>query len=97
MVTALDAPGEPDGPDRFLDFRAKEGDLVDLAPLLDGFGFTADRADRFVRFVRDEAEGAVAIQVDLAGLGGVPGWSTVLFVDGTLDERLVAGRTLLEA
>lgn len=97
VVTALDAPGAADGPDRFLDFRAKEGDLVDLAPLLDGSSFTADRADRFVRFVRDEAEGAVAIQVDLAGLGGVPGWSTVLFVGGTLDERLVAGRTLLEA
>jgi len=97
VVTALDAPGRPDGPDRFLDFRAKDGDLIDLAPLLDGSGFTAERADRFVRFVREEAEGAVAVQVDLAGLGGAQGWSTALLVEGTLDERLVAGRTLLEA
>ncbi|MCL6609454.1 MAG: type I secretion C-terminal target domain-containing protein, partial [Geminicoccaceae bacterium] len=96
VVTALDAPGQPDGPDRFLDFRAEDSDLIDLAPLLDGSGFTADRADRFVRFVREEAAGAVAVQVDLAGLGGAQGWTTALLVEGTLDERLVAGRTLLE-
>lgn len=98
VVTALDVPGagEPDGPDVFLDFRAGDGDLIDLAPLLDGTGFTADRTDRFVRFVREETEGAVAVQVDPAGLGGAQGWTTALLVEGTLDGRLVAGRTLLE-
>lgn len=99
VVTALDPPGaDPrDGPDRFLDFRANEGDLIDLAPLLTGTGFTPDRAERFLRIVREEARGAVAIQLDPAGTSGAQGWTTVLLVEGTLDERLVAGRTLVEA
>ncbi len=97
VTTALDRPGQPDGPDLFLDFRAKDGDLVDLAPPLEGLGFERERADRFVRFVPDEALGAVEIQIDPAGLAGAGGWQTVLVVAGTLDDALVASRTLLEA
>lgn len=97
VTTALDTAGQPDGPDRFLDFRGKEGDLIDLAPLLEGTGFGAGRADAFVRFLRDQAAGAVEIQVDPTGLGGAGGWQTVLVVTGTLDTSLVAARTLLEA
>lgn len=96
VVTPLDVPGQPDGPDRFADFRAADGDLIDLAPLLEGMGFDPARADRFVRFVRDEPAGAVEIQIDPAGLGGAGGWQTALIVAGTLDTGLVAGRTLLE-
>ncbi|MDW8370345.1 MAG: FecR domain-containing protein [Geminicoccaceae bacterium] len=98
VVTALDAPGaEADGPDLFLDFRARDGDLVDLAPLLAGSGFDPARADAFVRYVRDPAAGAVEIQVDPGGLGGAGGWQTALVVAGTLDAGLVASRTLTEA
>ncbi len=96
VATPLDALGQPDGPDLFADFRAADGDLIDLAPFLEGIGFDPARADRFVRFVRDEPAGAVEIRIDPAGLGGAGGWQAAPIVAGTLDTGLVATRTLLE-
>jgi len=96
VVTPLDAVVQPDGPDLFADFRVGDGDLIDLAPLLEGIGFAPARADGFVRFVRDGSAEAVEIQIDPTGLGGAGGWHTALIVAGTIDTGLVAGRTLLE-
>lgn len=99
VVTALDRSGggEPDGPDLFLDFRARDGDLIDLAPLLAETGFDPARAEQFLRLVRNEAGRAVEIQIDPTGTAGAGGWATALTVPGTLDVGLVASRLLLEA